>query len=222
MKIGDMPPPLPGRVSNPRIRDDQALNAFLFELGQDAPCYIWWCYTQALFDYSLSSIFPQSLREKVKTLSFSTYQLFNAASSSTIWLLSIGRVKSGSQKTWISLSPRVKQLISLSCHYTKNSGKHRCSFYLDFRGGQFADRQGSSLKTVAWWDAIQPEALTCQSMQKLSPQDMLAFGNQSEKQMSLPMQRFLRWKFVRNQMEDSQTCASKQLIRFSLTLELLQ
>ena len=26
MKIGDMPPPLPGRDSNPRIRDDQATN----------------------------------------------------------------------------------------------------------------------------------------------------------------------------------------------------
>ena len=28
IKIGDMPPPLPGRVSNPKIRDDQALNDF--------------------------------------------------------------------------------------------------------------------------------------------------------------------------------------------------
>ena len=27
-KIGDMPPPLPGRVSEPRIRDGQALNEF--------------------------------------------------------------------------------------------------------------------------------------------------------------------------------------------------
>ena len=28
MKKGDMPPPLPGRVADPRIRDDQALQEF--------------------------------------------------------------------------------------------------------------------------------------------------------------------------------------------------
>ena len=30
--------------------------------------------------------------------------------------------------------------------------------------------QGSYLRTVAWWDAIQQEAMTCQSMQELIPQ----------------------------------------------------
>ena len=59
-------------------------------------------YTQAWFDYSWTSIFPQSLREKVKTSSFSTYQLTNAASFSTIWYLSTGRVNSGNQRSWIS------------------------------------------------------------------------------------------------------------------------
>ena len=40
MKIGDMLPPLPRRVSNPRIRDDQALIRILLKLRPDAPCYI--------------------------------------------------------------------------------------------------------------------------------------------------------------------------------------
>ena len=44
------------------------------------------------------------------------------------------------------------------------------------------------------------------------------FRNPLEKQMSLLMQRFLRWIFVRNQLEDSKICASKQLIRFSSDL----
>ena len=39
MKINDMPPPLLGQVSNPKIRDNQVLNDFL-NLGQDAPCHI--------------------------------------------------------------------------------------------------------------------------------------------------------------------------------------
>ena len=44
MKIGDMPPPLPGRVSNSRedsIRS--SIERILLELGQDSPCCIWWC-----------------------------------------------------------------------------------------------------------------------------------------------------------------------------------
>ena len=49
--------------------------------------------------------------------------------------------------------------------------KQPCSSYLDVRGGQFADRHmavaGSCLKTMTWWDAIQPEAMTCQPMQKI-------------------------------------------------------
>ena len=39
MKRGDMPPPVPKRLANPRIREDQALLEF-FELGQDTPHYL--------------------------------------------------------------------------------------------------------------------------------------------------------------------------------------
>ena len=35
--------------------------------------------------------------------------------------------------------------------------------------------QGSCLKIVAWWDAIQPEEMTCQTLQKLIPQVMFVF-----------------------------------------------
>ena len=39
MKRGDMPPPVPKRVANPRIREDQALQEFPSKIGQDALCY---------------------------------------------------------------------------------------------------------------------------------------------------------------------------------------
>ena len=39
MKRGGMPPPLPQRVANPRIGEDQALQEFPFEVGRDAPCH---------------------------------------------------------------------------------------------------------------------------------------------------------------------------------------
>ena len=72
--------------------------------------------------------------------------------------------------------------------------KQVCSCFLDGRGGQFADRHNTvALKTMAWWDAIQPETTTCQSMQERIPQVIFVFfENQTEKQMSFLMQRSLR------------------------------
>ena len=99
MKIGDMLLPLPGRVSYLRIRDDQALNEFCWNSDKIHPAASDDVHTQAWFDFSRSSIFPQSVRKWVKTSSFSTYQLTNAASSSTICFSSIGRANSGSQRT---------------------------------------------------------------------------------------------------------------------------
>ena len=52
MKIGDMPPPLPGRVSNPRIRDDQALNGFFSSSDKIHRAASDDVYTQAGFDFS--------------------------------------------------------------------------------------------------------------------------------------------------------------------------
>ena len=82
-KIGDMPRPLPRRVSNPRVRDDQALNGFfsnsdkMHRATSDDVC------TQAWFDYSRYFIFPQAVTEvgeDAELFNVSTYQcsiLFN-------------------------------------------------------------------------------------------------------------------------------------------------
>ena len=56
--------------------------------------------------------------------------------------------------------------------------------------------QGSCLKTMAWWDATQPEAMTCQSMQKFTAQVLFAFfGHQLDEQMSYPLQSILEVKY---------------------------
>ena len=69
------------------------------------------------------------------------------------------------------------KFLKMTCH-PRISALHFPQCYLDVRSGQFADRQGSCLKTLAWWDAIQPEAMTRQSIQKLIQQVMFAFfGN---------------------------------------------
>ena len=64
MKIGDMPPPLPRRVSSPRIRDDQALNEFFSISDKMHRATSDDAHTQARFDFSRLSVFPQSVSKK--------------------------------------------------------------------------------------------------------------------------------------------------------------
>ena len=83
MKKGDMRPPLPKRVSNPRIRDDQALHEFFSNSDKMHHASSDDAYTQAWFEYNRSSIFPQSVKKTgidVELFNVSTYQcsiLFN-------------------------------------------------------------------------------------------------------------------------------------------------
>ena len=147
MKIGDTPPPLPRRVYKPRIRDDQALNEFFPNSVKMHRATFWWCiHTSMVWWQSINLSSHNPWEKEAKTLSCSTYQLTNAASSLTISVLSIGRVIPGNQKTWTSLLPRVKNSRSLNCRYPRNFGKQLCSCSLYGRGGQFADRH----KASAW------------------------------------------------------------------------
>ena len=83
MKIGDTPPPLPRRVSNPRIRDDQALHEFFSNSDKMYRATSDDAYTQGWFDYSRLSVFTQSVRKigkDVELLDVSTHPyniLFN-------------------------------------------------------------------------------------------------------------------------------------------------
>ena len=61
VKRGEMPQPLPKRVANPRIRDDQALHEFYSNSVKMHRATFDDAFTQAWFDYS-RSVFPQSVR----------------------------------------------------------------------------------------------------------------------------------------------------------------
>ena len=82
MKRGDMPPPVPKRVANPRIRDDQAVHEFCSNSDKMHRATSDDAFTQAWFDYS-QSVFPQSVRKtstNVEVFYVPTYQcsiLFN-------------------------------------------------------------------------------------------------------------------------------------------------
>ena len=62
MKRGDMPPPLPKRVANPRIRDDQALNGFFSNSNKMHRASSNDAYTQTWFDLC-RSVLPQSVKK---------------------------------------------------------------------------------------------------------------------------------------------------------------
>ena len=74
MKIGDTPPPLRRRVSNPRIRADRALHELFSNSDKVHRAIYDAAYTQAWFDYIRSSIFSQSVRKISKDV-----ELFNVS-----------------------------------------------------------------------------------------------------------------------------------------------
>ena len=80
------------------------------------------------------------MRDQVKTLSFSSYQLTNAASSSTIWVLSNGseflRPENLNKPTTKGESINIAEL-SLLKEFLE---EQLCSCYVDVRGGLFAYR----------------------------------------------------------------------------------
>ena len=65
--------------------------------------------------------------------------------------------------------------------------------------------------TMASWDVIRAEAMTCQSTQELIPQDIFAFfyGNQMVTEMD--MQQSLRSSLAKRQKEQPQNRASDRL-----------
>ena len=142
--------------------DAQALHAFLSNSDKMHRATSDDAYTQAWFDNSRLSVFPQSVRKRKRR-----------------WVIQGISIPIPEQ----SYSPRGRL------------GKQLCSCYFDGRGWQFADRHKVvALKTMAWWDATQTEAVICQSAQELIPMVMFVFfGNQLRTIVSFLMQRSLRW-----------------------------
>ena len=120
MKIGDMLLPLLRRVPNPRIRDDRALH-FLMNSDKMHRASSDDAYTQAWFDYSRSSVFPQSVRK-----TGTDNELFNVSTYQCSILLnkmvSFNRKSEfrKPEKTWANLLPRVKNSTSMNCHSSRN------------------------------------------------------------------------------------------------------
>ena len=149
MKIGDILPPLPRRVSNPKIRDDEALNGILLKLRHDAPFIIWWClhtsmvWLQSIIDFPTIFEKRRGRRWALQRIHLPMQYLFDNFGL----LLSEEWISKTENLNKPSLLPRVKDLISAELVLLKEIvEKQLCSGYLDGRGGQFADTH----KPIAW------------------------------------------------------------------------
>ena len=133
MKIDDTSPPLPRRVSNPRIRNDQALNEF--SSNSDKKHRATSASTQALFDYSRLSVFPQSVRKLVQDV-----ELFNAATylmqhpPKQFGMFQSEERNPETREPEQAHYKRVKISIPLNCRYSQILEKQLFSCYLDGRG----------------------------------------------------------------------------------------
>ena len=98
MKRGDMPPPVPQRVVNPRIREDQALHEF-YSNSDKMHCATPMTSSHK-HDLIMTDLPSHSLWEKqVQTLNFSTCLRTSVAPSSTTWSRFDRKVNSGDQRT---------------------------------------------------------------------------------------------------------------------------
>ena len=150
----------------------------LLELGQDAPCYIWWWLHTSMV-WLQSNIYLPTICEKigkdVELFKVSIYQcsiLFNN-------LGSFNR-KSEFRKPENLNKPVTKgETMNIAELSLLEFGWNNYAHAILTSEADSSPTEGSCLESMAWWDAIQPEAMICQSMQNWTPQVMFAFGNQS-------------------------------------------
>ena len=124
MRQGDVFPPVPERVDNPRIREDRTVQdvrqnseKMLRATAEDA-------YTEAWFD-CCRSVFPQSVSKAGPDVNL-FFLCQRTASSSATWVSSTGKVKFGKLRISISRFLQMKGSTLptiLTCRFSENSGE---------------------------------------------------------------------------------------------------
>ena len=211
---------LPGRVSNPRIRDDQELNEFCSNSDKMHRATSDDVHTKSMVWVQSIIYIPTicgKIGKDIELLNGSIYPCSILFSN----LCSFNR-KSEFRKPGNLNKPFTKgettNVAELSL-LKESLEKQPCSCYLDVRSGQFADRH----MAVAWrrWLSKMPfsqRQWTVSPCKKLIPQVMFAFfGDQLDEQMS-SFAAIFEVQVRQKSERVLQICAIKQLIRFSLLL----
>ena len=152
-KKDDMPPQLPRRSDNPRIREDPSLIEFysktdkIHHAGSEAGGKRW---TVSQVNVPVQ----HSLQRQ--------------------WVLSNGRVNSENHRIGAILLPKKKKgTMSPICHFFASFGETTMHMWCwQLRPTVCQQMQGNYCKIMAWWDATQRRAIICLFMQELTAQDM--------------------------------------------------
>ena len=210
MRPGDVPPPVPERVANLKIREDRTVQEFQSNSEKMHRATYEDAYTRAWFNYC-RNVFPQSVRKtgtNTDIYNVSTYQcgiLFNNMGS-------FNR-KSDFRKAEDMSKPVTQGEkfnvtgLSLLREFWANNDAH---VILTVEADAYQQMKRSCLRTMAWWDATQAEAMTCQSTQELIPQDIfLLCGNQMMTDMD--MRQSLMSSLAKRQKEQPHNRVSDRL-----------
>ena len=195
MKRGDMPPPVPKQVANPRIQEDQASQEF--HSNSDKMHRATLKTNSHKHGVIMADLSSRNLWEKqVHTLNFTTCQRPSAAFSSSIWVPSTGRVKSENHRTWTCLLPKVKSSMSPICHFSKNSGETttRMCFW-QRRLTAYRQTQNSCLRTMAlvWCHSSSSNDLSFHARIWFHWYVRLLLESSEEDDTKTHMQRSLKW-----------------------------
>ena len=121
-KKGDMPPPLPRKIDNPRLREDPALMEFYSNTDKiHTPPLGMLMHMHGSITVSIFS--RSEWRKHVETMHSFTCQRISAVFSSTIWAHLIGRVNSDNHRIWAILLPKMKGTMSPICRFFVSFGE---------------------------------------------------------------------------------------------------
>ena len=148
MRQGTMPPTEPERIANPRIREDRTIRKFNWNRQRYTVPPTKTPTQEHVFILAESS--SHSVWEKqVRTLTSTTCQRTSAASFSTTWVPSTGRVNSGKLRTW-TIYHKAKSstsLTTLNSYFKENSGTKSKRTWFWRQRWQLTNRW----KVVTWW-----------------------------------------------------------------------
>ena len=154
MRQGDLPPPIPEPVVDPRIREDRTVQDLQRNSGKMHRATHEDAYARAWFDYC-RSVFPQSVRKAgsdVDLYNVSTYQcsiLFNNMGSFKPFL--------PQEKFNISDDPQLSPLREFW-------GNNYAHVILTAEADSLPKDEKACLMTMVWWDVIQAELVSpCQN-----------------------------------------------------------
>ena len=140
--------------------------------------------------------------KQVHTLNFTMCQRTRAAFSSTVWVLSTGRMNSGDHRTWTSFLPKMNSTMSPICHNSENSGETNTRMcFWQRKLTAYRQTQNSCLRTMplVGCHSSKSNDLSVHARINSAGYVRLKCESSEEEEDKIHMQRSLKWNLVRMQ-----------------------